>query len=37
MAAKKPGKAELLAAFFDDGSYSALFADGPALQRALRP
>ena len=29
MAAKKPGKAELLAAFFDDGSYSALFADGP--------
>lgn len=29
MAAKKPGKAELLAAFFDDGNYTALFADGP--------
>lgn len=28
MAANKPGKAELLAAFFDDGAYTPLFADG---------
>lgn len=28
MAAKKPGKAELLAAFFDDGVYTSLFTDG---------
>lgn len=28
MAANKPGKAQLLAAFFDDGMYHALFADG---------
>jgi len=28
MAATKPGKAELLAAFFDDGVYTSLFADG---------
>lgn len=28
MAANKPGKAELLAAFFDDGAYTSLFADG---------
>lgn len=29
MAATKPGKAQLLAAFFDDGNHTALFADGP--------
>lgn len=29
MAAKKPGKAEILAAFYDEGTYTALFADGP--------
>ena len=28
MAANKPGKAEILAAFFDDGTYSPLFTDG---------
>ena len=27
MAANKPGKAEILAAFFDDGTYSPLFTD----------
>ena len=29
MAATKPGKAETLAAFYDEGTYTALFADGP--------
>ena len=28
MAANKPGKAEILAAFFDDGTYAPLFTDG---------
>ena len=28
MAANKPGKAEILAAFFDEGNYSPLFTDG---------
>ena len=28
MAANKPGKATILAAFFDDGAYSPLFTDG---------
>ncbi len=28
MAANKPGKAEILAAFFDDGTFSPLYADG---------
>lgn len=28
MAVNKPGKAEILAAFFDDGTYSPLFTDG---------
>ncbi len=28
MAANKPGKAEILAAFFDDGTYSPLFTAG---------
>ena len=27
MAANKPGKAEILAAFFDDGIYAPLFTD----------
>lgn len=29
MAATKPGKTETLAAFFDDGTYTALYTDGP--------
>lgn len=29
MAATKPGKTDTLAAFFDDGTYTALYADGP--------
>ncbi len=29
MAANKPGKEELLAAFFDDGTFSPLYTDGP--------
>ena len=29
MAANKPGKEELLAAFFDDGAFSSLYTDGP--------
>lgn len=28
MAVKKPGKAEILAAFFDEGAYSSLYAEG---------
>ena len=28
MAANKPGKAEILAAFFDDGAYSPLYTEG---------
>lgn len=28
MAAKKPGKTEILAAFFDEGTYTSLFTDG---------
>ena len=30
MASKKLGRDEILATFFDDGSYTTLFADGPA-------
>ena len=28
MAAKAPGKAEVLAAFFDDGAYTPLYPEG---------
>ena len=37
MAANKPGKEAILAAFFDEGNYSPLFTDGAVQQRSAVP